>query len=299
MAHHDHHHHASSSSVRLAATSLWSPHVHRLGRRRFLAELGRGAFAMAIVGAGVSAGSGDDDDPAGPGPTLDPGTDEEPITDAASEPTPEPADGEAEPEAPAEALEWSQVSLGSVSAYVLVRGREAAVVDTGTEGSADEIGSALSTLGADWSEVAHVVLTHSHPDHVGSLSEVLGEAPTATAYAGEADIGNIAAPNPLQSVGNGDDVLGLEIIETPGHTPGSISMLDRGIGLLIAGDALNGNEAGSAVLGPDPRFSSDMDSAVESVRRLTDFDFETAVFGHGNPVLEGADDMVDLLARVL
>ncbi len=300
MAHHDHHHHDSGGIGRLSAASLWTPSVHRLGRRRFLAELGRGAFALAIVGTPVSACGGDDDEgaPSEPGATPDPG-DAEPTATAAPEPTPEPAGEEPAPEEPAAELEWAQLSLGFVSAYVLVRGREAAVVDTGNPGSGDEIGSALSTLGAGWSEVRHVLLTHSHPDHVGSLSEVLTEAPTATAYAGEADIGNIAAPNPLQSVGDGDDVLGLEIIETPGHTPGSISMLDRGIGLLIAGDAINGNDAGTAVLGPDPRFSSDMDTANQSVQRLAGLEFETVVFGHGNPVPSGADDLVSDLAATL
>jgi glyoxylase-like metal-dependent hydrolase (beta-lactamase superfamily II) len=83
-------------------------------------------------------------------------------------------------------LEWERVSLGFVSAYVLVRGREAAVVDTGTAGSQPAIAAALSTVGVGWYAVDHVVLTHMHPDHAGSVGAVLGSASGATAYAGEA-----------------------------------------------------------------------------------------------------------------
>ena len=65
-------------------------------------------------------------------------------------------------------LAWSRVDLGFVSAYVLVRGNEAAVVDTGVGGSADQIGAVLDDAGPGWAGVRHVVLTHKHPDHAGS-----------------------------------------------------------------------------------------------------------------------------------
>ena len=264
-----HHHEPGDHAIgRLSPTRLWTPKVHRIGRRGFLTELGRKSFALAIVGLGAAACSGDDDTATAPDPTSAP----DPTATTAPDPTATAAPEEAEQEPMAdeaiEALRWSQVSLGFVSAYVLVRGSEAAVVDTGNPGSADDIGSALQTLGVGWDEVRHVILTHSHGDHVGGLSEVLGEAPTAITYAGEGDIDAIRAPNPLTAVGDGDEVLGLQVIETPGHTPGSISVLDTGIGLLVAGDALNTDDAGTVVTGPNPRFTPDMDTANESVAKL-------------------------------
>ncbi len=271
--------------------------VHRLGRREFLADLGRRTFALAILGTGAAAcsSSSPSTPEAAPDPTaaLDPTAVPDPIS------VPEPADEPVAEEEPTEEeaaappmLQWSQVSLGFVSAYVLVRGNEAAVIDTGNPGSADEIGAALGTLGVGYGDVGHVVLTHHHPDHIGSLSDVLTEATGATAYAGAADIENIASPNPLQAVGDGDDVFGLQVIETPGHTPGSISVLDPGIGLLVAGDALNGNQDGSEVLGPNPDFTADLTVANQSVAKLAGLDFDIAAFGHGNPVEGGADALV-------
>ena len=290
---HDHHHHhghdvgqvhrSGHTSLRLARTPLIGS-VHRVGRRQFLTELGRNTFAIAVLGGVVAACSSDD------------AADVEP-TDSTS--------GEASNEATADTgafvadeatdqnrLRWAQAALGSVSAYVLVRGNEAAVVDTGSSGSVDEIGTALSTLGATYDDVRHVILTHSHPDHVGSLAGVLDAASSATPYAGALDIPNISGPTDVTAVGDGDDVFGLRVIDTPGHTPGSISVLDPGIGLLIAGDALTGNSDGTALSGPNERFTSDMDTGHRSILKLAGYEVEAVGMGHGQPVTDDAGTLL-------
>lgn len=53
------------------------------------------------------------------------------------------------------------------------------LIDTGLEVSSPLIELALLRAGADWSEITDVVLTHSHPDHVGGLAEVMRNAPEA------------------------------------------------------------------------------------------------------------------------
>ena len=105
-------------------------------------------------------------------------------------------------------MTWERVNLGFVSAYILARGGEAAIVDTGVGGSADAIEASLTGIGLDWSAVAHLVLTHKHGDHVGSAAEVMDRAPDAAAYAGREDIGSISLPRELVSVGDGDQVFG-------------------------------------------------------------------------------------------
>ena len=79
--------------------------------------------------------------------------------------------------------EWRRVDLGFVSAYIFVRGGEAALVDTGTSGSTSDIESTLIGLGLGWNELSTVLLTHHHGDHIGSLSEIMAAAPDAVAYA--------------------------------------------------------------------------------------------------------------------
>ena len=107
-----------------------------------------------------------------------------------------------------------------MSAYILSRDGEAAIVDTGTGGSADAIEASLTAVGLDWSAVAHLILTHQHGDHVGSAPDVMERAADATGYAGAEDLAAIVVPRPLTAVADGDDVFGLTIITTPGHTAG-------------------------------------------------------------------------------
>ena len=187
-------------------------------------------------------------------------------------------------------LEWHRVSLGVVSAYVLARQGEAAVVDTGLTGSAPDIEAALGEIGLGWDAVGHVILTHKHDDHAGSVTEVLELADAATGYAGADDIGSITAPRPLTPVGDGDRVFDLEIIATPGHTPGHVCVLDSTVGLLVAGDALSVQEG--VVAGPNPSFTEDLDQAHESVRKLAGFQFGVLLVGHGDPIETNASQQV-------
>jgi glyoxylase-like metal-dependent hydrolase (beta-lactamase superfamily II) len=190
------------------------------------------------------------------------------------------------------------VIVGTVSAYLLARGTEVAIVDTGNPGSAPVIEQSLSTIGLGWSNVGHVILTHLHPDHIGSLGPVMDSASTADGYAGEADISAMSAsPRPIIAVGDDDQVFGLDIIETPGHTAGHISVLDSVGGLLVAGDALFGE--GGGVVVSLPRFTSDLAQADESVKKMANFQFDTVVFGHGDPIVVGADAAVAALAASL
>jgi glyoxylase-like metal-dependent hydrolase (beta-lactamase superfamily II) len=273
-----------------------------IARRTFVADLGKGAFAIAVLGlagcapaatgsAGPSAsarastsaaagGGGGDGYGGGHG-------------DASGSAAPTSAGGSSAPPAGG-SLAWSRVNLGFVSAYVLVRGGEAAIVDTGTAGSEGAIGEALGAVGLDWGAVGHVVLTHHHGDHAGSAAAVLGLAPDAAGYAGAEDIPAITVPRTLEAVGDGDRVFGLEVVTAPGHTAGSICVLDPEASVLVAGDALR-VEGGAPAL-PGAQFTDDMDQALVSVAKLGALTFETLLVGHGEPLEGGASAAVAKLA---
>lgn len=230
-----------------------------LGRRLFVKELVRGTMAVAVLGLGAAACARRDDE------TLD--------------------------------GPWHRVSFGFVSAYILARDGRALIVDTGVAGSEGDIEAGLRAIGYDWSAVDHLILTHLHADHIGSAETVMQRATRAAAYAGVADLAAIRSPRPVTPVGDGDEVFGLEIIETPGHTPGHISVLDPGNAVLVAGDAMNGAEGG--VSGANPRFTADMALANASIVKLAALQVETVYFGHGEPVLSGAGSLISDLAAGL
>ena len=271
------------------ALEAWQP----LDRRTFLADVGKGAFVLAVFGvaacapggatspaAPASAAAGSATPPSSPGGSS--GTD-------GSQPSSEPPPS-APPSSAAGAVAWERVNLGFVSAYVLVRGGEAAIVDTGVANSADAIESSLSGVGLDWSTVGHMILTHHHGDHAGSAADILERAPEAIGYAGAEDIPAISVPRPLTAVADGDDVFGLRIVTTPGHTAGSISVLDPVGGVLVAGDALR-TDAGKPGL-PGAQFTVDMDQAKQSIVKLGGLTFETLLVGHGEPLTGGASAAV-------
>ena len=247
-----------------------------LSRRRLLVATGSGVLGLAIVNT-VAACSAD-----------------EPAGDSAPTATAAASTGSAGPAGSAVG-DWQRVSLSFVSAYLLIRGKEVAVVDLGTAGSEDAIGSALRAAGSDWSAVRHVILTHLHDDHVGGLPGVEPKV-KATFYAGAGDAASIISGQPLKPVKEGDEVFGLRIIDTPGHTLGHVSIFDPSTGVLVAGDALR---TSSGLESSDPQYTADEAKASASVRKLAALDVKAILPGHGDPLTDGAAEALRKLAAGL
>ena len=265
-----------------------------IDRRTFIADLGRGAFALAVVSLAACA-------PAAQA-TARPSAFAAASASTGSSPSggPEPSASSAAGSPPSgnsparDGVTWQRVNLGFVSAYILARGGQAAIVDTGVGGSAGAIEDSLAEIGLDWAAVEHLILTHRHDDHVGSASEIMEAAPDMAAYAGAEDISAISVPRPLNPVEDGDLVFDLQIVTTPGHTPGSISVFDPVGGILVAGDALRA-EGGRPGL-PGGQFTENMDEAIQSVAKLGELVFETLLVGHGDSIENGASAAVAELA---
>jgi len=201
-----------------------------------------------------------------------------------------------------------------VNAYLVDIGSAFAVVDTGPAGSEHAILSALAQIGGT-RELRQIVLTHSHKDHAGS-ARALVDATGAIVLAGAVDAPVIAgtreeqapvitpeeqpfydriaptiplaAPVAVDRLLRAGDDLGwnrpTEVVEVPGHTPGSIAIYFPGDGVLITGDNVAAL-GGRAILGP---FNVVREDAIESFRRLAAMDVEIACFGHGDPIVGGA-----------
>ncbi|HJS72621.1 MAG TPA: MBL fold metallo-hydrolase [Acidimicrobiia bacterium] len=263
-----------------------------ISRRLLLKDMGKAGLAVIVFGTAACSNQ----PTSNATPTEEPGSTStlQPETTTTDPVTASSADSSTTVSA---GHRWHRANLGFVSAYILYRNGEAALVDTGVGGSDTAIEVALGEVGLTWDAVGHLVVTHKHPDHQGSVEAVINAA-SAPWYAGVDDIDQITASTEGSAIGDGDEVFGLTIIETPGHTPGHISVLDPVSGILVAGDALNGAESGG-VGGPRPDFSEDIDQANASVAKLAGFDYEVALFGHGEPVLEGASELVIELADSL
>lgn len=269
-----------------------------ISRRLAIKEMGKAGLAIVVFGTACTSE---------PGSTTLPGlssTNPVETTTTAVRSTSTTAAGETSTSV-ASATQWARVNMGFVSAYILYRNGEAAVVDTGLAGADGDIESALVGADLTWDSVTSVILTHKHPDHIGSFVAVAGRAVNANVYVGE---GDQAAIGPLESdegtqgpvpVNDGDNVFGLDVIGTPGHTPGSISVLDSAAGILVAGDAMNTRSGALASASADPQFTEDLAMADASVRKLTGFDYEIVLMGHGEPILSDGTSEVAALANSL
>jgi hypothetical protein len=106
-----------------------------------------------------------------------------------------------------------------VRCFVVVGPTGVILVDAGPPGSAEAIGIALGRVGAAWSDVTDIVLTHHHFDHVGGLAESTGLASEATVWAGADDASEIPfeGPGGVRRLAEGDRVGDLHVLHTWAH----------------------------------------------------------------------------------
>jgi glyoxylase-like metal-dependent hydrolase (beta-lactamase superfamily II) len=138
---------------------------------------------------------------------------------------------------------------GFVNAYLVREDDGFTLVDTTLRGGAGELIAAARLAGGD---IRRIVLTHGHGDHVGSL-DALKDATGVDVYMPEIDARIHAGETPYEGklkggwpkiktvpdvrINPGDRVGSLEVVGSPGHTPGHVALLDTRDRALIAGDA--------------------------------------------------------------
>lgn len=181
----------------------------------------------------------------------------------------------------------------------VVPGRDGVlVVDAGVPGTIDAIEAGLGRLGARWSDVTDVVLTHSHFDHVGGLADVISRAPRVQVWAGTVDVSAIQAGGGrvVRPLVEGDRVRDLVVLATPGHTAGHISLLQEAASFVLVGDVV-GSVDGVLTFGP-PAFTADAAQSRASLARVAELGAGRLVFSHGPEILDPNSAVRELLRSV-
>jgi glyoxylase-like metal-dependent hydrolase (beta-lactamase superfamily II) len=184
-----------------------------------------------------------------------------------------------------------------VRCFVVVGSGGVVLVDTGPPGTGEAIGSAIARVGATWSDVTDIVLTHRHFDHVGGLAESAGLASGAAVWAGADDAQEIPLEGgrAVRPLADGDLVGDLRILHTPGHTPGHLSLLHGAESLLLIGDLI-GSTDGALDFGPSA-FTADPAVNRQSLRRMVDLQTDRILFSHGDEVPNAGAAIRQLLDR--
>jgi glyoxylase-like metal-dependent hydrolase (beta-lactamase superfamily II) len=178
------------------------------------------------------------------------------------------------------------------------------LLDAGLGGEIDQLETELDAAGFGWADVWGVALTHQDGDHAGGLATVCERADPVVFAHPECAPYVDGREDPIK--GDGDryppvdvdvqipdgTVFGtaagpMEIVFTPGHAPGHVSLFLPEQRLLLAADALTA--ADGQLQGPSEQFTLDTSTAAESVQRLADLGVERVHCYHGGTVAADAD----------
>jgi glyoxylase-like metal-dependent hydrolase (beta-lactamase superfamily II) len=215
-----------------------------------------------------------------------------------------------------------QISLAEVNAFVIKSKAGLILIDTGTPGSKDQIFKAVRNIGFAPEDIKHIIVTHAHYDHSGSLADIVEET-NATVYMHPADAElvrmgishrfkskrvnkwistitttsvikfprlHIRSVDDIKTVKDGEwipDNTGVQVIYAPGHCRGQIALYSpENNGIIIAADIAEN----VAHLKLTPKYHN-LHKCLQTIKRISLMDFSVALFSHGRPILNNASDI--------
>ena len=194
------------------------------------------------------------------------------------------------------------VDQGFVSSHIIDTGDgKVVLIDVGSDEEGAAIEEALGELGKTKADIAAILLTHGHTDHVAGLKAF----PDVTVYAhpderaiieeesgGETPDENFS---PLEELTFGE--VNFTIYHMPGHTPGSVAILVDDV--LFLGDNAIATRRGKVRLAPKI-FGEDTDQNVASLIELSAWaeqqEIDRMEFSHSGP-LEGTQPLHDFAEK--
>jgi len=141
-----------------------------------------------------------------------------------------------------------------------------------------------------------ILITHGHWDHIGDADALRNhyQIPTLVHDGDRHKLenptyGDIQGFAPDQIIAEGDRVqlgdVGFDVLHTPGHSPGQVSLYSAGEKIMIGGDTLFPGGYGTIEIA-----DASAEQTVETIRRLLDLPDDTVVYpGHGLTTTIGAE----------
>lgn len=209
--------------------------------------------------------------------------------------------------------------------YLIIEAGGLTLIDTGLPRSNKKILKYITSIGYEAGDIKNIIITHADGDHVGGLAAIKAKS-GGRVFASEIEAQAIAegvqsrplklnriqkllfslasvffraAPAEVDQILTNEEVLpvmgGLRVIETPGHTPGHISLYAEEQGVLFCGDSLRC---------PDGRIKAsrgvntwDEELAWQSAELQAGLGASVVCPGHGEVVREAGDEFQKMVNR--
>jgi len=208
------------------------------------------------------------------------------------------------------------VAMGFANAFLIEGDDGLTLIDAGYPGKEVAVFQAIRGLRRSPKQLKHLILTHAHPDHIGSAAAIVRETGART-YMHPLDIPIAESGGPFRPMTPAPGPLGLvlcklffhpnqrlkpvaidqpltagavlpiaggiEVIHVPGHCAGQVALLwHPGRMLFVADVCVNIMGLG------DPVGFESLEEGRESQRKLASLSFDAAGFGHGKPIAHNA-----------
>jgi glyoxylase-like metal-dependent hydrolase (beta-lactamase superfamily II) len=209
------------------------------------------------------------------------------------------------------------------------------LVDCGYPHFVPLLEEAIGEHGVSFGDITKLIVTHHDIDHIGPLAEIKRKHPHICIIAHELEAPYIEGVKRSLRLAQAEETLqsmpdehrlsaeqfitylralepapvdrtvtslerltwlgGMEIVPTPGHMPGHISLYLEQSRTLIAGDAVVVEEGALEIA--NPQYTLDLEEAVRSVERLLAYDIDQLVCYHGGIYREDVRHALEQLLR--
>ena len=194
---------------------------------------------------------------------------------------------------------WTSPSANNCNTYLLRSAEKKILIDPGHIAHFDHVRQGLQELRISTDDIDLVICTHAHPDHLEGVALFQGTQALFALHAAEwqmvADMADYLkramnfdpdqfAPDFFLKEGEFKiDGMELNVLHTPGHSPGSITLHWPAEGVLFTGDVIFNNGLGRTDLP-----GGNGGQLKQSIRNLSSIDARWLLSGHGE-VVSGAE----------
>jgi glyoxylase-like metal-dependent hydrolase (beta-lactamase superfamily II) len=184
---------------------------------------------------------------------------------------------------------WQNPTANNCNSF-LIKGDKNILIDPGHDHLFQHVHDGLTELSLGLDDIDMVIITHAHPDHMEAMKKFVDTSTMIAMGEVEMDLIRNVAPQYGEALGmsnfepqillkDGDLDIGnihLQVIHTPGHSPGSICLYWAETKVLITGDVVFDQGVGRTDLP-----GGNGEQLKESILSLSRLDVDYLLPGHG------------------